>query len=64
MTIAFHKAQKKRTVVLDLVRQKSDLEVFHRRLASSGFPMDRRCALCVEDTRGFFESTRKYKKEN
>ena len=54
MTIAFHKAQKRRKVVLDLLRQKSDLKVFHSRLALTGFPMDKRCTLYAEDTRQFF----------
>ena len=53
MTIAFHEAQTRR-VVLDLLRQKSDLKVFHSRLALTVFPMDKRCTLCAEDTRQFF----------
>lgn len=49
MTIAFNKA-KKRTVVPDLLRKKSDLEVFHRGLASTGLPMDKRQVLYVWQT--------------
>lgn len=41
MTTAFHKTQKRRTVVLDLFRQKSDFEVFHRRPASTEFPVNK-----------------------
>lgn len=51
MTIAFHKAQKKRTVVLDLLRQKSDLQVFHRRPASTGFLIEEKHVLYMRKTR-------------
>lgn len=50
----FSQSTKKRIVVLDLLRQKSDLQAFHRRPASTGFPMDKKkSTVYAEDTRKF-----------